>query len=288
MKVGVIGLGRMGGPMARNIVKGGHTVTVYDVRREAAQAIEGASAAANPAAVAAASDAVLISVPGPEEDDAVILGADGILAGARDGLLVIDATTITVPQTRTLAATCSARGLDYLDAPVSGAHHGAVAGTLTVMAGGDAAAFARAEPVFKCVGTNIRHIGPTGCGTAIKLINQAVYVSYMSAFAEGLALGDAVGIPLETMLDVLGSSAAGHPMIATKYDEIRGKANTRFAIERATLFLDLAQQAFRDVGCTTPVFDAAMDSLRRAEGLGLANEDIIVARSKYLGPDAGR
>ncbi len=227
-------------------------------------------------------------MPGPQEDEEALLGADGILAGGRKGLLVIDATTITVEQSKRLATRCREREIEYLEAPVSGAPHGAVAGTLTVMAGGDEATFARALPILRCIGSNIHLIGPSGCGTAIKLINQAIYVSYMSAFAEGLALGEAVGISLGTLLDVLGSSAAGHPMIATKYDEIRGIAKTGFAVERAILFMDLARESFGDVNIATPVVDAATASLREALRRGLEAKDLIVARNEYLSKTSSR
>jgi 2-hydroxy-3-oxopropionate reductase len=274
----------MGSPMSRNLAKAGYELIVFDVRPEATKAAAeaGATAAATAREAAEQSDVVLISVPGPQEDEDALLAPDGVLAGARPGLLVIDTTTITVDQSRTLSQTCRERGVDYLEAPVSGAPHGAVAGTLTVMVGGDEAIFARALPILRSIGSNIRLIGPSGCGTAIKLINQAIYVSYMSVFAEGLALGEAVGIPLETLLDVLGSSAAGHPMIATKYDEIRGRAKTGFAVERAILFMELAQQSFGDVSLATPVIDAARASLQHAMDRGLEAKDLIVARNEYL------
>src|SRR5947209_318186 len=154
------------------------------------------------------------------------------------------------------------------------------------MAAGDEAVFNRSLPILRSIGSNIRLIGPSGCGTAIKLINQAIYVSYMSVFAEGLALGEGLGISLETLLDVLGSSAAGHPMIATKYDEIRGLAKTGFALERAMLFMDLARESFSGVALSTPVIEAAAKSVRGAVERGLSAKDIIVARNEYLASGA--
>jgi 2-hydroxy-3-oxopropionate reductase len=284
MRIGCVGLGRMGGPMSRNLAKAGHEVLVFDVSAGAMKALAetGAVPAASPRELAAKVDAIIISVPGPEQDTEVVLGPDGILAGAKAGLLVIDTTTITVDQSRALMRSCREKGVDYLESPVSGAPHGAMAGTLTVMAGGDEATFERALPILRCIGSNIKLIGPSGCGMALKLINQAVYVSYMSIFAEGLALGEKTGIPLETMLDVLGSSAAGHPMIATKYDEIRGLKKTGFAIERCMLFMDLAQQSFEAGDVSTPAISAVTSSLQHALALGVGADDIIVARNKYL------
>jgi 3-hydroxyisobutyrate dehydrogenase-like beta-hydroxyacid dehydrogenase len=274
----------MGGPMARNLAKASHSLIVFDVCPEAIKGAtdHGAASAATVREAVAQADAVLISVPGPQEDDEVLLGRDGVLAGARERLLVIDTTTITVDQSRRQALRCRERGVDHLECPVSGAPHGAAAGTLTVMAAGDEATFARALPILRCIGSNIRLIGPSGSGMAVKLINQAIYVAYMSTFAEGLALGEALGISLETLLDVLGSSAAGHPMIAKKYDEIRGLTKTGFALERCMLFMDLAHESFTDVPLATPVIDAAAASVRSALQRGFHGKDIIVARNDYL------
>ena len=284
MRIACIGLGRMGGPMARNLARAGHSLIVFDVRPEAIKRAthEGACGAATAGEAAAQADAVLISVPGPQEDHEVLLGRDGVLSGAHDRLLVIDTTTITVAQSRSQALRCKDRGVGHLECPVSGAPHGAVAATLTVMAAGEDAAFARALPILRCIGSNIRLIGPSGTGMALKLINQAIYVAYMSTFAEGLALGERIGIPLETLLEVLGSSAAGHPMIAKKYDEIRGLTNTGFALERCMLFMELARESFADATVNTPVIDAATASIRNALRRGLQGKDIIVARNNYL------
>jgi 3-hydroxyisobutyrate dehydrogenase-like beta-hydroxyacid dehydrogenase len=287
MKIGFIGLGRMGGAMATNLAKAGHDLAVYDVLPEAraALAAKGMTAAPTARAVAEASEAVFLSVPGPDEVDEAIGGRDGILAGARRGLLLTNTSTITPQQSRTLAAACEAAGVDFLDAPVSGAVHGAVAGTLTVMVGGTAAAFERAQPLLDRLGSKVRHVGAVGSASALKLVNQAVYVSYLTTFAEGLALGEQFGLSVEVMLDVLGTSAAGHPMIAAKYDEIRGTAKTPgFAIERALLFLDLTEATKSGAERRTPVFDAVAASLRHARSLGLAGEDVIVARNRYLEP----
>ena len=143
-------------------------------------------------------------------------------------------------------------------------------------------AFERALPILQCVAKNIKHVGPVGSGSSIKLLNQIIYVSYQMVFAEGLAIGEDLGLELETMLEVWGASAAGHPMISTKYDEIRGVADTPgFAVDRALLFIDLAEDACQDLDYSTPVFDAVTASLREALAAGLADEDMILARGRY-------
>ena len=284
MKVGFIGLGRMGGPMAENIRRAGHTLYVNDVRPEAAHGLVAAGAEFLTTAqeVARRSDFVLISVPGPDELAAVLQGPDGMLAGLGRGALVIDTTTITPAQSRDNGSACTERGAQYLDAPVSGGPHGAASANLAAMVGGEAAMFERAQPILQCVAKSIIHVGPAGSGSAIKLLNQLIYVSYQMVFAEGLAMGEDMGLEVETMLQVWGASAAGHPMIATKYDEIRGISdNPGFAVNRALLFTDLAEEACRDLGYSTPVFDAVAQSLHRAEADGLQDQDMILARHRY-------
>ena len=287
MNVGFIGLGRMGGAMARNIGAAGHSLVVYDVRPEARDtAIAfGATALANPAEIARRSEVVLISVPGPAEVEAVMSGSDGVFAGAGTNLLLIDMTTIGPQQSRENAQRGGEMNIFYIDAPVSGGQHGAVAGTLTVMVGGDQDAYQRALPVLECVASKVRHIGPSGSGSAIKLLNQAIYVSYMAAFAEGLTLGEDMGLSVETMLDVFETSAAGHAMMATKYDDIRNAVSRPgFPIRNALMFLDLTQQAAEDIECASPVFASVAEAFRGATQRGLGEDDIIVTRAKYLKP----
>jgi 3-hydroxyisobutyrate dehydrogenase-like beta-hydroxyacid dehydrogenase len=284
LKVGFIGLGRMGAAMAWNIQTGGHVLFVNDIRRDACNRIveAGATFLDTASLVVRQSEIVLISVPGPDELEVVMSGPDGLLAGIERGMVVIDTTTVSPDQSKENAERCRERGADYLDAPVSGGQHGAISADLAAMVGGERPSFERALPILECVAKSVTHIGPVGSGSAIKLLNQLIYVSYQMVFAEGLAIGEDLGLDLDTMLDVWGASAAGHPMITTKYDEIRGVADTPgFAVNRALLFIDLADDACKDLGYLTPVFDAVAASLRRAEADGFANEDMILARNRY-------
>lgn len=284
MKIGFIGLGRMGGAMARNVRAAGHELLVNDIRREACAGIVGAGAefAATPAEIARLSEIVMISVPGPDEVEAVLSGPGGLVAGLSPDMMVLDLTTITPRQSRENAERCRERGAVYLDAPVSGGAHGAASKDLTAMVGGEAAAFTRAKPILECVAKTVIHVGPLGTGSAIKLLNQAIYISYQMVFAEGLALGEDVGLDVDTMLDVLGMSAAGHPMISAKYDEIRGKSDSPgFAVDNGLLFMDLVREACADVGYATPIFETVAASLRKAEAEGLGSKDMIRARGRY-------
>jgi 3-hydroxyisobutyrate dehydrogenase-like beta-hydroxyacid dehydrogenase len=289
MRIGCIGLGRIGLMICRKLADAGHDLIVHDVEPQSvarALSIEGAHQASCPAETAAQSEAVMISVPGPAEDAEVMLGPSGVLAGARAGLLIVDTTTSAVAQSRDLARQAAERGLDYLDAPMSIAQQGDAAETLTIMTGGEPRAFERARPLLECFATHVRHVGPSGSGTAIKLINQAIYVTYLAAFAEGLALGERAGFTRDVPLDVLATSAAGNPRIAGKYGEIRGLSNDRFAIDSALRYLGLGREAFSNIGPATPTIDAATASLGAASKLGLGEKDVIVARHDYLSRDA--
>lgn len=287
MRIGFIGLGKMGGGMARNIVKKGHSLVVCDLNAGAVTGLTGlgATAAATPAQLAAQIDAVMLSLPNEAADEAVLWSADGLFAKPGKSLLVIDMTTLSVERSKDYAARVKQAGGAYVEAPISGGPVGAAAGTLAVMAAGEPGAVEKARVLLDCIATSVVHVGPAGSGTAIKLINQMIYVSYMAAFAEGLALGEALGMPLETLLGVLGPSMAGRPVIENKFDEIRGLAKTGFPTKNALHYLDLAAKDFATVPSMTPVIDAARASLTEAVRRGVTMEDLMVARKKYLSPD---
>ena len=210
MRVGVIGLGIMGAPMARNLLRAGHEVVVHG--RTAARVeplvAAGARAAASPAAVASAVDAVVTSLPDGPDVELVVGGPDGVLAGAARGLLVIDTSTIAPDTARALASRTSAIGVDFLDAPVSGGQQGAIDGTLSIMVGGAPDAFARARPVFEALGRTATHMGGPGQGQMTKLVNQVIGVTTLAAVAEGLTLAAHAGLDPDAVLAAVGGGAA--------------------------------------------------------------------------------
>ena len=280
MDVGFIGLGRMGGPMARNIQAGGHRLWVNDIRREACAAAinNGATYCASPAELARRVEAVLISVPGPDEVEAVLAGDDGLLAGLGRGMMVIDTTTVSPAQSVRNAARCVELGADYIDAPVSGGQQGAVSGDLAAMVGAAPEAFERALPILQCLAKSVTRIGPVGRGNAIKLVNQLIFVSYQMAFAEGISIGEDLGLDLETMLDVLAVSAAGHPLITAKYDRILGTSDAPgFAVAQALMYFDLTEETVERRGEATPVLESVVGALKQAIANGQAETDVIVA-----------
>ena len=210
-KIGFIGLGIMGGGMAHNLLKAGFDVTVWNrtaVRMEPLVAA-GAKAGSSPADVAAQSDVILVCVSDTPDVEAVILGADGVIESAKAGSLVVDHSTISPTATKEIAAQLSAKGVHMLDAPISGGSEGAAKGTLSIMVGGDAAQFERALPVFQAMGKTITHVGGTGAGQTVKLVNQILVVVTMLGVAEALLFAEAGGLDLAKTLTAVSGGAAG-------------------------------------------------------------------------------
>jgi 2-hydroxy-3-oxopropionate reductase len=209
-RIGCIGLGLMGKPMARNLLRAGFQVTVYNRSRPAMDELilEGAVAADSPAQVAQQSDIVITMLPDTPDVESVIFGEQGILAGAHEGLLVIDMSTISPLGTVQLAAKLEQHGVHMLDAPVSGGDVGAREGTLSIMVGGSEADFERARPVFSVLGKTITYCGQHGAGQTVKACNQVVVALIIAAVSEGLVLGSKVGVRPEILLQVLSGGLA--------------------------------------------------------------------------------
>jgi 3-hydroxyisobutyrate dehydrogenase-like beta-hydroxyacid dehydrogenase len=284
--VAVIGLGRMGTPMARNLMAVDHALIIHDIRPEATAtfAADGVSVAGSPAEATRDAGIVLTCLPGPAEVAAVMDGADGVLGAARKDTLVIETSTIGPGQSRELSQRFAAKGVAYLDAPFSGGAEGARDGTLTIMVGGEAAAYERALPVLACLGTDLHHMGPSGAGNTMKLIIQMIFMSQVTAFLEGVALGETAGIEIGRLLDVIGTSSAHHPSIAKRYDKIlAGDTTPRFEISSALKDLTLASAMGAGHGFETLITNAAIEAGERATALGLGDKDLIALRAGYGG-----
>ncbi len=211
-RIGFIGLGIMGGAMAGHLLAAGHPLVIFNRSRNAsveALLAKGAKLAANPAEVAAQSDIVISIVGFPPDVDATYLGANGLVAAAAAGTLLIDMTTSSPALAQRIAAAGAAKGVAVLDAPVSGGDVGAKNAALSIMVGGDAAAFARAKPVFEKMGKTINHMGPAGAGQHTKMANQVVIASTVMGTAEGLAYARAAGLDPVQTIAALGPGAAG-------------------------------------------------------------------------------
>ena len=205
MRLGFVGTGTMGNPMARCLLEAGHALTVYDVRRQATANLceRGAGWADNPCAVAEASAVVFTSLPGPAEvEQAVLDPVRGILAGLKPGGAYIDMTTNAPNVVRRIAEVCRTQGIEVLDAPVSGRPPG-----MTIMVGGDATTFATYRPLLECMGRNIFYVGETGSGCIAKLVTQYLGYSNFVTALEGLLIGAKAGIDLRVLAQIVPVSA---------------------------------------------------------------------------------
>jgi len=212
MKIAVIGLGTMGTPMAANLLKAGAEVVVHNRTRSKEETLVGLGArrAESPADAAREAEIVLTMVSDAPDVESVLLDpARGAIVGLREGGLVIDCSSISPDATRRFAERFRARGIGYVDAPVSGGSEGAIKGTLTIMCGGSEEDFERALPVLQILGSKITRIGPVGCGQIAKAVNQVVITGTFLSLAEGLALAHRAGAAPERVLEAIGGGVAG-------------------------------------------------------------------------------
>jgi 3-hydroxyisobutyrate dehydrogenase len=220
MQVGFIGLGHMGQHMARHVAEAGHDVAAYDLRAEAVAQLTQTPHARRAASVSEAAldaDLVFTSLPGPPEVEGVASGPDGLLESMRAGTVYIDLSSNSPAVVRKLSAAFAERGIAMLDAPVAGGVEGAEAGTLSVMVGGDRAAFERVEPVLKAIGTKIFYCGPSGNGAVVKLCNNLSSQAQIAAAGEILSLGVKAGVDLEILAGVIAVSTGTCRAIAQTF-----------------------------------------------------------------------
>ncbi|MER3406493.1 MAG: 2-hydroxy-3-oxopropionate reductase [Chloroflexota bacterium] len=215
MNVGFIGLGKMGKPMVRHLLRAGYRVTVHNRSRVPVEELarEGAVPAFSPAEVSAASDIMLTCLTNTQSVEDVYFGPQGLIPSARPGQILVDHSTVGPATSRACAEGARAKGADFLDAPVSGGPAGAEAGTLTIMVGGNVDTFERALPVFQAYGKNIRLVGPTGVGSVIKLANQLLVAINMAGVVEAMVLGTKAGADPAVMLEVLSTSFGSSAML---------------------------------------------------------------------------
>lgn len=220
--IGFIGLGIMGQGMAKNILKTGFPLVVWNRTASRMEPLvkAGASPGHSPADVATQSDITIICVSDTPDIEEVILGQDGVIHGALSGSLVIDCSTISPQSTKEIAARLAKNGVQMLDAPISGGSEGAANGTLSIMVGGDAGQFKRALPVFQAMGKTITHVGDNGAGQTVKLVNQILVVVTMLAVGEGLLFAQAGGLDLDKTLAAVTGGAAGSWMLANRGPQV--------------------------------------------------------------------
>jgi 2-hydroxy-3-oxopropionate reductase len=220
--VGLMGLGLMGTPMGRNLLKAGFPLIVWNRTKERASDLvrAGAKLAENPRETASQSDVLITIVSDPPAVEEILWGANGALDGLRKGSVYIDSSTVSPALARRAAAACSERGVDYLDAPVTGGTWGAEKGELVFMIGGKAEVLDRAKPVLEAVGKRFFLLGPNGAGQTVKLAMNMILALEVEALAEGLALVKKAGVPGERLVEVMQSSMARAPVLDVKAPQI--------------------------------------------------------------------
>ncbi len=216
MRIGFIGLGIMGTPMSLNLLKAGHSLTVYNRTRAKCKPLQdaGAKIAGNPAQVAASTDVIITMVTDTPDVEQVLFGPEGVAKAICPGKTVIDMSTISPDKTEKFASRIAGLGAEMLDAPVSGGQKGAVEGTLTIMVGGRKEVFNRCMPIFRALGKNIFYVGPHGYGQRMKLVNQVICGLNILAVVEGLRFAKAAGLDMKTTLDVVSTGAAASWMLS--------------------------------------------------------------------------
>lgn len=283
MKVAFIGLGTMGAPMALNLLKAGYELTVHNRTRdrEIPVAEAGAQRADSPSAAAAAADIIITCVSDTPDVEAVILGEQGVIHGAKSGAVVVDMSTISPTTTQQIAQSLAGKGIAMVDAPVSGGSEGAQKGTLSIMVGGEAAVVERVRPVLAAMGKTITHIGAIGAGQTTKAINQIIVAGTYWAIAEGLALGMKADLDMNRVVQAVSGGAAGSwglenrsgNMIANHYP-------LGFRVRLHQKDLNIALSAARELGVTLPVAAYVEQIETGLIGRGFGDEDVsAIARS---------
>ena len=277
-KVGFIGLGAMGRPMASNVLKAGYELTVFDVVKTAVEqmAEQGAKTALTPREVAERCDVVLISLPNAKIVEAVMTGEDGLLAGAHKGQIFIDLSSVTPEHTRRMAKLAEAKGVDYMDAPISGGVAGATSGTLTIMVGGSEHALAQCQDILQVIGKKIFHAGSVGAGDAVKLVNNLLLGINMAAVAEAMTLGVKAGLDPKVLLEIISVSSGRSYALEAKVPGfiLKGNFEPGFAVDLQYKDLEMAVQTGKELGMPLLLTNVAQQVYETAKAKGLGRKDI--------------
>jgi len=274
--IGVIGLGNMGKPMARRLMQAGYTVVVHSRSREPVEEVVdlGAAEAPTPHDLALNANVIITSLPDSRAVELVCLEQNGIREGARQNTVLIDTSTIDPETSRKIASVLGQRGVEMLDAPVSGGQAGAIAGTLSIMVGGPEAAFNRVLPILKHLGRTITHMGPAGTGLMTKLANQIIVAANYVAIAEGLALGVKAGLDPANLVQALEGELAQSRCLELKGDRITSgnyEPTGRLTLHIKDLYYAL--QTARVLGVPLPMTSIVYQCFEAANAAGRGNWD---------------
>jgi 3-hydroxyisobutyrate dehydrogenase len=291
MKISFIGLGHMGAPMARNLIKAGHTLCVFDILKANVEALAaaGASSAGSPQACAAQGELVITMLPSSPHVKTVYLSADGVLAGVAKGTTVVDCSTIDPHTAREVATQCVERGNPMADAPVSGGTGGAEAGTLTFMVGGTQQVFDQILPVLKSMGKNIVHCGPSGTGQVAKICNNMLLGITMIGVAEAMNLGASLGIDTKVLAGIINTSSGRcwssdtynpYPGVMDNVPAARGYTGG-FGAELMLKDLGLAADAARQAKQSVVLGAAAQQIYQMFSAQGFGGKDFSAIINMY-------
>ena len=275
-KVGFIGLGIMGKPMASNLMEAGYELVVYNRSRAAVEelAVKGAEAAGTPKEVAEACDTVITMLPDSPQVEEVVTGENGVLEGVTEGTLLVDMSTISPVVTEKLAQKAREMGASMLDAPVSGGETGAEAATLSIMVGGSQEDFERAKPLFDVMGKTIVRVGESGTGQVVKACNQIVVALTIEAVSEALVLGSKAGASPAKVIQVLSGGLAGNKVMEAKSENfLKHEFNPGFRLELHRKDLGIALAAGREYGVPLPVTAIVDQVLEALVAKGSGGED---------------
>jgi len=275
-RIGYIGLGLMGKPIARNLMKAGYPLVVHNRSRGAVKELvsEGASEAHSPKEVAEQCDIVFTNLPDSPDVELIVLGADGILQGCRSGTVFVDNSTIKPETARVIANHLAGKGVQALDAPVSGGDIGATAGTLAIMVGGPREAFERVMPVFEAMGKTIVHVGESGAGQVAKACNQIMVAAQMTAMAELLVLARKSGVDPRRVIDAIQGGAAQCWTLDNKPERLfEGNRDPGFKAYMMHKDLGIVMDTARTYGMPLPSTAVNMQMYEAMLQLGLREQD---------------
>lgn len=276
MKIGFIGLGIMGKPMAKNLLKAGHELVVFDVIQSNVDNVveAGARAAASSKAVAEECSLIITMLPNSPHVKAVVCGQNGVLEGAKEGTILVDMSSIAPLASQEIEKACAAKGVKMIDAPVSGGEPKAIDGTLSIMVGGDKAVFEEVYDVLKLMGTSVVHCGNIGAGNTTKLANQVIVALNIAAVSEAFLLATKAGVDPQLVFDAIKGGLAGSTVMNAKVPMILDRNfNPGFKIDLHIKDLNNALETGHGVGAPLPLTALAMEMMQTLHADGLGQED---------------
>lgn len=278
MKIGFIGVGAMGKPMAKNLLAAGYELMVNDLNRAAVEELMelGAREARTPGEAAGAADVVITMLPNANIVYSCMAGNSGILANAKPGTILVDMSSISPVQAKKFSEEAEQKGLIYVDAPVSGGVAGAEKGALTIMVGGPEQEVHKIMPILEVMGKKIYHVGPVGSGDAVKIVNNLLLGINMAAVAEAMVLGTKAGIKPEVLFEIIRSSSGSSYALEAKVPKfiLEGNFEPGFAIDLQYKDLELAVQTGKDLGVPMFLTNLAQQIYENARAGGMGKKDI--------------